>query len=82
MADSLNEKSYFIKIRLIFKLRRNNWHGAFLQNIKSESRKNKKKCFHRSSTLSKCQMILDILLRISLAAILAFFDTYKFIDKI
>ena len=33
------------KSDLFLKLRRNNWHGAFLQNIKSESRENEKKIF-------------------------------------
>ena len=31
------------KSDLFLKLRRNNWHGAFLQNINSESRENEKK---------------------------------------
>ena len=33
------------------KLSRNNWHGAFLPNIKSESRENENKIFHHSNTL-------------------------------
>ena len=43
------------KIRLSLKLRRNNWHGAFMQDSKSESRENEKNFFHRSSTLSPQQ---------------------------
>ena len=44
------------KVRLFLKLSRNNWHGAFLPNIKSESAENKNnKIFHRSSTLRKYQ---------------------------
>ena len=39
------------KSDLFLNLRRNNWHGACLQNINSESRENEKKFFHRSSTL-------------------------------
>ena len=39
------------QLDLFLKLNRNNWHGAFLPNIKSESRKNERKIFHRSSTL-------------------------------
>ena len=39
------------KSDLFLKIRRNNWHGAFLQNITSESIENEKNCFHHSSTL-------------------------------
>ena len=46
MADSLNEKSQL-------KLSRNNWHGAFLPNIKSESRENENNIFHRSRISQK-----------------------------
>ena len=33
------------KSDLFLKLRRNNWHGAFLHNFKSELRENEKKIF-------------------------------------
>ena len=45
MADSLNEKSLLKKSDLFLKLSRNNWHGAFLPNIKSESTENDKNIF-------------------------------------
>ena len=41
------------KSDLFLKLSRNNWHGAFLPNIKSESRENENNICHRSSTLTK-----------------------------
>ena len=45
MADSLNEKSQLKKSDLFLKLSHNNWRGAFLPNIKLESRENENNIF-------------------------------------